>query len=82
MAKIALAQTEPDLYYGMAEAGGTSETQLGGQWMTAKDTVHVLVVFVQFPDDNYEPQYSLWQKDEAPTFMNTYIGGRPEVCKN
>ena len=61
----------------LAEMQTTLAIQNGGQWMTAKDTVHVLIVFVQFPDDNNDPSNSLWPANSAPTFMNTYIDSLP-----
>ena len=52
-------------------------TQYGGQWMTTKDTINVLVLFVQFPDDQYDTTYSLWPKNQAPSFLKTYIDSLP-----
>lgn len=66
-----LGQTNPPIecgfpsYEGEWEIGGEVEEEItavqrGGKWMSAKDTLNVLVVFVQFPDDRYDTTYSLW----------------------
>lgn len=68
---------DDSLYCGMSGFGSTLATQRGGQWMTAKDTLHVLIIFVQFPDDQYDVNYSLWPKDQPPTFSNSYIDSLP-----
>jgi hypothetical protein len=52
-------------------------TQFGGQWMITRDTLNVLVVFVQFPDDQYDTTYSFWPKNQPPTFLKTYIDSLP-----
>jgi M6 family metalloprotease-like protein len=45
--------------------------QLGGIYITAEDTLRVLLVFVQFPDDdNYHPY---WPAHEPPINMGQYI---------
>jgi len=76
------AQTYPDAECGMVGFGEPSEAlaeQKGGKWMTAKDTLNVLVVFVQFPDDAYDTTYTLWPTKpvsgvySGPTFINNYI---------
>ncbi len=74
---VGFAQTQPPAVCGFTGTGSTTATQKGGQWMTARDTLHVLVVFVQFPDDRYDTTYSLWSKNQPPTFMNTYIDSLP-----
>lgn len=76
------AQTYPDAECGMVFFGQPRESlaeQKGGKWMTARDTLNVLVVFVQFPDDAYDTTYTLWPTKPVsgiypgPTFLNTYI---------
>lgn len=75
---ISFGQVEPPpAECGFVGTGTTTATQRGGQWMSSRDTVHVLVVFVQFPDDRYDTTYSLWPKNQPPTFMNTYIDSLP-----
>jgi hypothetical protein len=61
----------------MIGTGTTTAIQRGGQWISAKDTLNVLIVFVQFPDDRYDTTYSLWPKNQSPTFRNTYIDSLP-----
>ncbi|MDI6804751.1 MAG: hypothetical protein QME58_13080 [Bacteroidota bacterium] len=76
---VSIAQTDPHAVCGFTGMGSTKATQLGGMWMTPRDTLHVLVVFVQFPDDRYDTAYSLWPTFPAagrypgPTYLNTYI---------
>lgn len=54
-------------------------SQKGGKWMTARDTLKVLIVFVQFPDDAYDTTFTLWPTNPlsgvypGPTFLKTYI---------
>jgi hypothetical protein len=76
------AQTYPDAECGMVFFGEPRESlaeQKGGKWMTAMDTLNVLIVFVQFPDDAYDTTYTLWPTKPVsgvypgPTFLNTYI---------
>ncbi len=70
---VGFTQTQLPAVCGFTGTGSTTLSQSGGQWMKARDTVHVLIVFVQFPDDNYDPQYPLWPIGQPPTFMSTYI---------
>lgn len=80
---IAHAQGASEAVCGFTGTGSTTATQVGGQWISARDTVHVLVVFVQFPDDNYDTTYSLWPTYPSlgiypgPTFMSEYIDSVP-----
>lgn len=84
---VIFAQSTSGVDCGMAEAGvlhgarnmqrSIASVQLGGQWMTTRDTLHVLVVFVQFPDDNYDTTYFLWPKNQPPSYLNTYIDSTP-----
>lgn len=36
-------------------------------------TVNVLMVFAQFPDDNYDINNSIWIKGQSPANMNNWI---------
>jgi hypothetical protein len=67
-----IAQTFPETSCAMTGNGATT-SQKGGMWMTTRDTLNVLVVFVQFPDDQYDSTYSLWPKNQPPTYLKTYI---------
>jgi hypothetical protein len=87
-----IGQTNPPIecgfpsYEGAQEEMGEEEItaiQRGGKWMSAKDTLNVLVVFVQFPDDRYDTTYSQWptqpraQVYTQPTYINTFIDSLP-----
>jgi len=75
---VAISQAQPQAECGFAGTG-TEATQLGGKWMTSRDTLNVLIVFVQFPDDQYDTTYSLWPTYPStgsypgPTYLSTYI---------
>ena len=47
--------------------------QMGGRYIPSRDTFHVLVVFVQFPDDNFDTTNTLWPKGQPPTYLNTFV---------
>jgi len=47
--------------------------QPGGRFIPASDTFHVLVVFVQFPDDQYDITNAMWPKGQPPQYFNTFI---------
>lgn len=73
-------------YVGEQEEAGEEEItaiQRGGKWMSAKDTLNVLVVFVQFPDDRFDTSYSPWPTNPSlqvypgPTYLNTFIDSLP-----
>ncbi|MEP0861795.1 MAG: hypothetical protein HRF52_10205 [Ignavibacterium sp.] len=73
-------QTYSDIDCGMTGFGeSTVASQKGGKWMTARDTLKVLIVFVQFPDDAYDTTFTLWPTNPVseiypgPTFLKTYI---------
>jgi hypothetical protein len=56
----------------------TSSGQLGGRYITSIAEngryVRILIVFVQFKDDNWNPTWNEWPKNSAPTnWMNTNI---------
>ncbi len=44
-----------------------------GLYLTAKDTLHVLIIYAQFPDDNYDINNSNWTKNQPPIFLQTFI---------
>ncbi len=53
--------------------------QRGGRFIPSQDTFHVLVVFVQFPDDRFDtlnpnwPTYPLTGIYPPPAYLNTFI---------
>jgi len=50
-----------------------SADQRGGKYIPAQDTFHVLVVFIKFPDDNFDINNPNWPKGQALAYLNTYI---------
>ncbi|MDP2303025.1 MAG: hypothetical protein Q8N03_11450 [Ignavibacteria bacterium] len=74
-----IAQTESELGCAMYGRSTATAIQAGGMWQTAHDTLNVVVVFVQFPDDMYDTTYSGWPtkplKGEypGPTYLKTFI---------
>lgn len=46
---------------------------VGGYYITAKDSVHALAVFVDFPDDAYSTSSPFWVKGQAPSILNTFF---------
>lgn len=69
------AQEGEDEFCGYEDPG--IETQLGGRDLPATDTVRVLIVFIDFPDDTREPTHSTWPVGEGPDFLNTFIDSLP-----
>jgi len=47
--------------------------QLGGYILPSEGTVNVFIVFVQFPDDNYDINNPYWVKGQAPQNMNSWV---------
>jgi hypothetical protein len=53
--------------------------QIGGKYIPARDTFHVLVVFAEFPDDVFDttnvnwPKYPLAGIYPGPAYLNTFI---------
>jgi len=77
-----IAQTEG--YYNCVpdEEIGTLSIQAiekGGRYIPSKDTFHVLVVFVQFPDDNFDINNPVWPKGQPPTYLNTFVDSSASV---
>jgi hypothetical protein len=52
-------------------------SQLGGRHLPAYDTVRVLVVFIDFPDDDESPADTAWPVGSGPTFKNTIVYQNP-----
>ncbi|RPI65954.1 MAG: hypothetical protein EHM47_17805, partial [Ignavibacteriales bacterium] len=53
----------------------TSDEQPGGIYLPAEGRVHVLFIFAQFPDDNYDPGNVSWKKNDIPLRIkeNTWV---------
>ena len=47
--------------------------QLGGIDLPSSGNMNVLFIFVQFPDDNYQPENPAWPKGGLPINYNTWI---------
>ncbi|MFA8342906.1 MAG: T9SS type A sorting domain-containing protein, partial [Rhodothermaceae bacterium] len=45
----------------------------GGHALPSIGNLHILIVFAEFPDDNYQPSNSRWIKGQAPANMNGWI---------
>lgn len=44
-----------------------------GRYIPSRGPLHVLVVFVQFPDDRYDPDYPLWPIHQPPAYLHTFV---------
>lgn len=68
-------QVPDDSYCGLSIKVPAPPDQLGGRYITSftpnNTFLRVLVVFVQFPDDNYNPNFSQWPVNQSPTFMGS-----------
>lgn len=49
------------------------EEDAGGYSLPSIGDLHVLIVFAEFPDDNYDTSNPRWIKGQAPTNMNDWI---------
>jgi hypothetical protein len=76
--KSAIAQFETG-YQCVPEGGSYAATQPGGRYITARDTFHILVVFVEFPDDQFDVENPKWRKGEPPEYLNTFIDSNASV---
>ncbi len=47
--------------------------QLGGYALSSEGTMNVLIVFCQFPDDNYDINNSYWVKGQPPANMSEWV---------
>jgi len=45
---------------------------IGGKYFTSHGHVHCIVLFVEFPDDQYLPTHNFWPKGQAPRNLNTF----------
>ncbi|MGE5313328.1 MAG: hypothetical protein ACM3Q4_01385 [Acidobacteriota bacterium] len=45
----------------------------GGRYIASDGALHVLFVYVQFPDDRYLPQSPNWPKAKPPAYMNETV---------
>lgn len=74
----AAAQLEQSFQCIMEEES-TAAIQVGGKYIPARDTVHVLVVFAEFPDDVFDttnvnwPKYPLAGVYPGPAYIDTFI---------
>lgn len=48
-------------------------TQTGGEYVTSSGVVKVLFIFVDFPDDTYDPNNAIWPVGTGPNFMNSIV---------
>jgi len=47
--------------------------QLGGYVLPSEGTLKILIIFAQFPDDNYDTQNSAWVKGQFPVNMQNWL---------
>ncbi|MEW6653769.1 MAG: T9SS type A sorting domain-containing protein [Bacteroidota bacterium] len=47
--------------------------QSKGRWLPSEGTINVLIVFAEFPDDNYDINNTRWVKGNAPQNMNNWV---------
>jgi M6 family metalloprotease-like protein len=57
----------------VAQQQVTYNGQLGGYLLPSVGTIRVFIVFVQFPDDNYDTTNTYWIKGQAPANMNYWV---------
>lgn len=62
---------EPMCIEGMSRDGYNG--QIGGYILPSEGTLNVLIVFAQFPDDNYDVNNPYWVKGQAPHNMNLWV---------
>ncbi len=66
---ILLAADNPDC----VDATTALTTHIGGRYKTASGNLHILIIFAQFLDDNYQPTNSYWPVDSDPANMNNWV---------
>ncbi len=47
--------------------------QIGGYVLPSEGTLKILIIFAQFPDDNYDTQNGAWIKGQAPSDMQNWL---------
>ena len=50
--------------------------QVGGRYITSKTPnsfLRMLIIFAQFPDDNWDTSWAEWPKGEAPLYIHNFI---------
>ncbi len=67
------AQVEELDCTGLPEKLITYQGQIGGFALPSSGTLNVLIVFCQFPDDNYNINDPYWQKGSPPDNMNEWV---------
>jgi hypothetical protein len=72
------AQIEEN-YHCVPEGGSYAAIQPGGRYIPARDTFHVLVVFVEFPDDQFDSLNPKWRKGEPPEYLNAFVDSTASV---
>ena len=65
-AGLLFASAPPDTVYSCVSTAGGQTTQVGGLYLPSTGTINVLIIFAQFPDDNYDINNSSWPKGGAP----------------
>lgn len=55
------------------ERAAEYQGQIGGYLLPSSGTLNVLIVFCQFPDDNYNIYDPYWQKGSPPANMNQWV---------
>lgn len=67
------AQIEEPLVCSVGTESFSYQGQIGGYALSSEGTMNVLIVFCQFPDDNYVVNDSYWVKGQAPANMNEWV---------
>ncbi|MEJ2617002.1 MAG: hypothetical protein P8Z35_18760 [Ignavibacteriaceae bacterium] len=79
---VALSQQTSNIYYDMQVDKGNSDSvfyttvlnnQIGGLILPSIGTVNALIIFSQFPDDNYDTNNVHWPKGKAPIDKNGWV---------
>jgi hypothetical protein len=47
--------------------------QSKGRWLPSEGTINVLIIFAEFPDDNYDINNMRWVKSNSPQNMNNWV---------
>ena len=61
----------PNCIEGLEISG--SQNQIGGYALSSEGIMNVLIIFCQFPDDNYNTTDPYWVKGQPPTNMSEWI---------
>jgi hypothetical protein len=64
---------DPMFFESFVPSPATYAYGAGGYKLPSEGSLHILMIFAEFPDDSYDVSNSRWVKGQAPLNMNNWV---------